>query len=130
MRAYCKSGLFGTINWVDNVNRLPLRVSKPTFRALALRQSHRRRANARNVSFKTLNGGQFTLSTQSITLNYPVTLSHRRSTTVSSETYHIYLLINRPIKPSWKPPNSHLLVCRLPSSSQPSLPKNRKLMDG
>ena len=30
-----------------------------------------RRAEARNFSFETLYGGQFTLSTQFITLNYP-----------------------------------------------------------
>ena len=48
--------------------------------------SLRRRANARNVSFQTLYGGQFTLSTQLITLNYPVILSHQCSTTVSLET--------------------------------------------
>ena len=45
------------------------------------------RANAQNVSFKTLYGGQFTLSTQLITLNYSVILSLPRSTTVSIETY-------------------------------------------
>ena len=43
--------------------------------------------NARNVSFETLYGGQFTLLTQLIILNYPVILSHRRITTVSLETY-------------------------------------------
>ena len=41
-----------------------------TFRALTLHQSLWRRANARNVSF-TLYGGQFTLSTQLIILNWP-----------------------------------------------------------
>ena len=46
-----------------------------------------RRANAWNVSFETLYGGQFTLSTQFIILNYPVTLYHRHNTTVSLETY-------------------------------------------
>ena len=46
-----------------------------------------RRANARNVRFVTLNGGLFTLSTQLIILNYPVRLSHRRSTTVSLQIY-------------------------------------------
>ena len=46
-----------------------------------------RTANARNVSFLTLYGGQFTLSTQLIVQNYPVILSHRRSPTVSLETY-------------------------------------------
>ena len=49
-----------------------------------------RRANARNVSLETLNGGQFTFSTQLIILNYPVILFHRRSTMVSSETYPLY----------------------------------------
>ena len=38
-------------------------------------QSLWRRANARNVSFLTLYGDQFTLSTQLIILNYPVKLS-------------------------------------------------------
>ena len=42
------------------------------FRALALRQRIGRRANARNVSFFTLYGGQFTFSTQLLTLNNPV----------------------------------------------------------
>ena len=45
------------------VNWPSLRVSQPTFRASALRQ---------NVSFETLYGGYFTLSTQFIILNYPV----------------------------------------------------------
>ena len=48
------------------------------------------RANARNVSFGTLYGGQFTFSTQLIILNYPDILSHRRSTTISLETYPLY----------------------------------------
>ena len=47
------------------------------------------KANARNVSFLTLKGGQFTLSTQLRVLNYPVKLSHRRSITVSLETYQL-----------------------------------------
>ena len=38
-------------------------------------------------SFLILYGDQFTLSTQMITLNYPVILSHQPNTTVSSETY-------------------------------------------
>ena len=41
------------------------------FRALALDQSDDERTNARNVSFGTLHGGQFTSSTQSVILNYP-----------------------------------------------------------
>ena len=46
-----------------------------------------KRTTARNVSFETLYGGQFTLSTRLIKLNYPAILFHRRSTTFSSETY-------------------------------------------
>ena len=41
-------------------------------------------------SFKTIYGGQFTLSTRLIIFNYPVILSHRRSTTVSLETCLLY----------------------------------------
>ena len=41
------------------------------FRVLALDQSDDERTNARNVSFGTLHGGQFTSSTQSVILNYP-----------------------------------------------------------
>ena len=44
---------------------------KADVRALALRQSELRRANARNVSFETLYGGQFTLLTLLIILNSP-----------------------------------------------------------
>ena len=69
------TGLLSIINWVDNANWPPLRVSKLTFRAFPLvRAKHHhsipyhhslwRRANARNVSFETLYGGQFMLSTQ------------------------------------------------------------------
>ena len=66
--------MIAVINWVDNINWPPLRVSKLTFRVLALRQSEQidqrpslwRRANARNVSFETFYLGQFTLSTQLI----------------------------------------------------------------
>ena len=50
-------------------------------------QSLWRRAYARNISLKTLYSRQFTLSTQLIIPNYLVILSHRRSTTVSWETY-------------------------------------------
>ena len=45
-------------------------------------------------SFETLYGGQFTLSTQLIIINYPVILFHRRSTTVSLETYPLYAYVN------------------------------------
>ena len=47
-------------------------------------------ANAQNVSFVTLYGGQFTLSTQLIILKYSVILFHWRSTTVSLENYPFY----------------------------------------
>ena len=50
-----------------------------------------RRANARNVSFLTLYGSQCTLSTQLIILNYPAILSYQRITTVTSETYPLFL---------------------------------------
>ena len=45
-------------------------MKKLTFRSFALRPSLWWRANARNVSFFTLYGGQFTFSTQLLTLNY------------------------------------------------------------
>ena len=40
-----------------------------------------RKANARNFSFETIYGGQFSSSTQLIILNYPVILSHQHSKT-------------------------------------------------
>ena len=49
-----------------------------------------RSANSRNVSFETLHGGQFMLSTQMIIPNYFVILSHRRGSIVSSETDPLY----------------------------------------
>ena len=52
--------------------------------------SERRRANARNVSFKTLYVGQFTLSTQLIILNYPVILSHRRRRAESKRVSEVH----------------------------------------
>ena len=42
----------------------------------------RTRTNTRKVSFQTLYGGQFTLPTQLIMLNYLVILSHQCSTTI------------------------------------------------
>ena len=64
-----------------NVQRLKL-----TNRALVRSYSLWRRANALNVSFKTLYGFQSTLLTQLLKLNYPVILSHPRSTKISLET--------------------------------------------
>ena len=86
---------FGIVNSVGNVNWPPLRVSELTFRASALRPLLWRRANARNVSFETLYSGQFTLSTQLMIPNYLVILFHKRSTTVSSETYPLYQVDSR-----------------------------------
>ena len=64
---------------VYNVNYPYLRF-EAEFRALALCQSAspslKRRANARNVSFQTLNVDQFTLSTQLILPNYFVIPHH------------------------------------------------------
>ena len=49
-----------------NIRTLNIRTLEPFVRAKD------ERANARNVSFQTLYGGQFTLSTpQLLTLNYP-----------------------------------------------------------
>ena len=45
-----------------------------------------------DASLLTLYDGQLTSSTQLLTLNYLVILSHRRSATVSSKTYPLYLL--------------------------------------
>ena len=74
---------FGIINWADNVNW--------PFRALALRHLLWRRANARNVSFETLNSGQFTLSTQLIIPNYVAIVSYWRSTKLSLPPSFKYL---------------------------------------
>ena len=62
-----------------------MKTFKDDVRALALRHSLWRRANVRNVSFETLYGRQFTLSTQFIISNYLVTLTHRRSNTVTKK---------------------------------------------
>ena len=78
--------LIGWIHWVANVNWPLLKVSKLTFRALALRLSLWRKAHVPNVSFETLNGSQFTLSTQLVLPNYPVILPHRLNTTIFLET--------------------------------------------
>ena len=53
-----------------------------------------RRANARNVIFKTLYKDLFTLSTHLILLNYPVILSNQRSTTVSLESFPLFFHTN------------------------------------
>ena len=43
----------------------------------------------------TAKTGQFTFSTQLMTQNYPVILSHPKSTTVSLETYPLYSLMKK-----------------------------------
>ena len=79
-------GKFSNINWADDVNWPPLVVSKLTFRALALRHLIWSKLQLWNFY-----GGQFTLlSGQLILLNYLFILFHRRSTTVSLETYPPY----------------------------------------
>ena len=52
-----------------------------------------RRANTRNVSLQTPNGGQITLSTQLIIPDNLFILSHRCSTADSLETYSPFLVI-------------------------------------
>ena len=46
--------------------------------------------NARNISFETLYGGQFNLTSQLIMPNYLIILSHWLSSTVSLETFPLY----------------------------------------
>ena len=46
-----------------------------------------KRLKRQDVSFETLYIGQFTLSTQLMIPNYPVIISHRDSTAVSSKSY-------------------------------------------
>ena len=72
------------------------------------------RANARNVSFGTLYGGQFTFSTQLIILNYPDILSHRRSTTISLETYPPLFLFSHPALSAYQLRNSPFPRCSNP----------------
>ena len=50
------------------------------------------RVNTWNIGFETLYSGQTMLSTWLVTLNYNVILSHPHSSTVSLETYPLYLL--------------------------------------
>ena len=53
-----------------------------------------KKANTQKVRSQSPYGGQLTLSTQLIILNYPVILSHRSTTTVSLETYPLQELID------------------------------------
>ena len=70
---------------------MPLRFIQGSLKSLSLW----RRANARNVSFWTLYGGQFMSSTQLIILNYPITFFHRRSTTVSISVKRVDIHFNK-----------------------------------
>ena len=86
---------FGIINWVDGVNWSPLKFSKLTFRALALPQSEMflrhslwRRVNALNVSFKNLNGHQFTLSPF-----YTLPSTQHHSFFKTSPLYSLYFIL-------------------------------------
>ena len=53
-----------------------------------------KKANTQKVRFQSPYGGQLTLSTQLIILNYPVILFHQSTTTVSLETYPLQELID------------------------------------
>ena len=65
-------------------------MEKLTFRALALRQSEGRRANARNVSFSISVRWSIYIINSVDKPNFRVSLPHRRSTTVSLETNPLY----------------------------------------
>ena len=76
----------------------PQRVQRLMFGALAPCQGVGQRTNhsdkgltLKTSAFTLLYGGLFTFSTQLTTLNYPVIFSHQHSTTVSLETYPLYL---------------------------------------
>ena len=72
-------------------------IEKLTFRALALRQSKYegltlwRRVNARNVSFSNAVRWSIYIINSVDKPNFRVSLPHRRSTTVSLETYPLFL---------------------------------------
>ena len=70
----------------------PLSACKPTHNPQFF-QSFSRRANARNVSLKTLYGSQFTLSSQLIILNHPVKLSCTDATPYVYICIYIYIYI-------------------------------------
>ena len=59
-----------------------------------------RRANTRNVSFFTLQGGIYVFNSV-VNTKLPATLPHRRSTTVSLETYPIYLRKRADLSAYW-----------------------------
>ena len=65
---------------------------EPVFSAINRDDLFWRRAHARTSALETLYGGQFTLLTQLAIPNYPAILSHRRSTTVSLETYPLQFI--------------------------------------
>ena len=75
---------FGIINWVDNVNWPPL-----------MKDSLWWRANARNVSFETLSGGQVTLST----VRDPVTVTEKINEKL---TVTVFLQPEIPLQRHWE----------------------------
>ena len=80
----------GIIDWIDNVNELPLKVLKLTLLAIAPRQSEWRRDNARNVSLQILYGGKFMLSTQLIVPNYLAVSEQKRWFISKINNMHCY----------------------------------------
>ena len=68
-------------------------IEKLTFRALPLRLSLWRTANARNVSFSISLRWSIYIINSVDKPNFRVSLPHRRSTTVSSETNPLYSMI-------------------------------------
>ena len=101
------TGYFSIISWVANVNWPPQRVSRLTFWALALTQgfiySLLRRDNARNVGFKALYGGRFTLSSQLTILKYQDILAVWSSIIPNCKTagiIHEYIALMHIVQPS------------------------------
>ena len=115
---------FVTISWVDNVNWPPLRISKLTFRASALRLSEWRNANARNVGFETLNGGQFALSTNFNNTKLPCytlpAMQHHsffRNVPLESMLQWVWIVRNRRMKKSRQAPPPRPLSSRSGSAT-------------
>ena len=84
----------GSADWEDKLKADISSVSPSSERLDSLWQ----RANALNISFQSLYGSQFTLSTQLINPKFCVSLPHRRSTTVSVETNPFVCFLTEKIK--------------------------------
>ena len=81
---------------------------------IALCQSAGRRANARNVSFFSLYGGQFPFSTLTlVNTKLPAIFSHLRSTTVSLETYPLSCFKYLVLRNAKLPPDIYIYVYSL-----------------